>query len=144
MPLNGQVLLSDPVSNSFIATRLNDGKPPCDEALAHVARYDGQPWNAWIRAMTTEAGEGDLSGKTFNNQWIIDFFQRMPGLMAPEVRIALINAIDNEQLAARIYVEQSDLTDEEDTILQSKFKNKLPTVEDGLKDGRIVRKKLSL
>jgi len=58
-------------------------------------------------------------------------------------RTELINKITDAMCAFHAYLMIADLTDAEDTLLETKFVGLLPTAEKELDDGVVVRKKLT-
>jgi hypothetical protein len=62
-------------------------------------------------------------------------------LTHPDIRKVLIGKIQNPMMAFRLYITLSWLTDEEDKLLEEKFKGKLPAAEDELKKGIVTRAK---
>ncbi len=88
-----------------------------------------------------ERYSNDPKANKFWSQWIIKF---LGTLVDRDIRITFINAIKDTMLAFETYLECDNLTDEEDSILEIKFKDKLPTAEKELQDGKIKRKKGSL
>ena len=70
--------------------------------------------------------------------WCIMFYHDY--LEADLIKIVM-GKITNEMTAFQMYIEMDNLSDEEDAILEGKFKGKIPTAEDELKNGIITRKK---
>jgi hypothetical protein len=58
-----------------------------------------------------------------------------------ELRYMYISNISEPMLAVRLYLDCPFLTDEEDALLESKFKGKLPNAEDELATGKVKRVK---
>jgi len=73
--------------------------------------------------------------------WLINF---LGTVLDREVRKRFLNAISNPMMAFDTYLKGEHLTEEEDTLLKSKFEGKLPTAEKELKDGKVKRKKKCL
>jgi len=59
----------------------------------------------------------------------------------PELRDILITKVKDPMVAFSLYLRLEWLTDEEDKLLEEKFKGKLPTAEAELKKGIVTRAK---
>jgi hypothetical protein len=62
-------------------------------------------------------------------------------LTHPDIRKVLIDKIKGPMIAFSLYVSLDFLTEEEDKLLEEKFKGKLPTAEKELEDGKVTRAK---
>jgi hypothetical protein len=60
---------------------------------------------------------------------------------SPELRKVMLATIKDPMMAFRVYLDYSWLIDEEDKLLEEKFKGKLPTAENELATGVVKRAK---
>ena len=70
--------------------------------------------------------------------WVLKIFGQD---MSTDLRQVLISKVTDSMMAFRLYLDFPWLTDEEDILLETKFKGKLPTAEKELADGIVKRSK---
>jgi len=70
--------------------------------------------------------------------WVLKVFGQD---MSTDLRQVLISKVTDSMMAFRLYLDFPWLTDEEDILLEAKFKGKLPTAEKELADGIVKRSK---
>lgn len=86
-----------------------------------------------------EAVADFLSGDNRKMAWAVWCIKSLP--LSEKVRLELFKKIDHPTLAFHLYTSVPDLTDAEEKFLLSLFEGKLPTAEQELADGSIVRAK---
>lgn len=117
---------------------INKDKAMCSEAVVWLedfiaknpkATYDDLAQHITDAGFMTEA-------------WLVWTLKKFGAKFSPEMRKRALNRISNEMIAFKLYTDLPWLTDEEDAVLLGKFKDKLPTAEDELKNGRVKRVKV--
>ena len=81
----------------------------------------------------------DILQKNINTAWADWTLKIMGNYLDINLRKILINKIENPMMSFMLYLKCSFLEKEEQNMLLGKFKNKLPTAEKQLKEGRISK-----
>ena len=76
-----------------------------------------------------------------DESWIMWGFLKLGERIKPELRQVLLDNLTEPTLAFMLYLNVAWLTDEEDVLLEAKFKGKKPSLEKDLEDGVIKRAK---
>ena len=83
----------------------------------------------------------DLAENIKDQSWAYWDLHVLGAITDSEVRKILIGKIEDPMIAFNLYLSLPWLTDEEDKLLEEKFKGKLPTAEKELADGIVKRAK---
>ena len=82
-----------------------------------------------------------LDDPNADEAWVGWCFTLYYDFWSPELRLDCVKKLKNEMSAFNLYLNNKKLTDEEDAILETKFKDKLPKAEQQLKEGKLKREK---
>ena len=82
----------------------------------------------------------DMAVNTPNQGWAVWDLKILGKETHPEVRKVLISKLTDPMLTFRLYLDLDFWTDEEDRLLEAKFKGKLPQAEKELQEGVVQRK----
>ena len=85
--------------------------------------------------------EAEIKVRSEKEGWVIGVLEAYGTEMSLEVREILLNRVEHPMSAFMLYIKMADLTDEEDALLESKFKGLMPRAEQELADGIVNRKK---
>jgi len=107
----------------------------CSEAEIHYSQFS--------KEKSPNATVKDMVESTPEQHWAAWYLQVLGKETDTEMCKVMIAKIEDPMLAFLMYLKVACLTDEEDKILESIFKGKVPTVEQELKDGIVSRKKES-
>jgi len=83
----------------------------------------------------------DMAQSKLEDSWTVGCLSRFGQSLSPEVRHPIISQITDTMTAFTLYITLAWLTDEEDKLLEEKFKSKLPTAENELEKGIVTRAK---
>lgn len=100
-----------------------------------------QDWNKQHLGETLGEMAGLSTRADYDPAWGIWLLQKFGAEIDVAIRKRLIIAIKDLMTAFRVYITYSWLTDEEDKLLEEKFKGKLPTAEAELANGIVKRAK---
>jgi hypothetical protein len=118
--------------------KLIEALPICTEegnrALAWLRKYKGSSVDVLLTATTDP---------DHNPMWTVFAFKAIGQKYSQKDRLQVLNQIEDAMTAFTLYTEIKWLTDQDDELLLSKFKGKLPTAEAELAQGIIKRKKIS-
>jgi hypothetical protein len=104
----------------------------CSEAVLWFNKYEGKTYG--------ELNDG-CADKEYNPGWGIWLLELFGEEIDIKERLKVIDKITDPMSAFSIYIRRPWLTDEEDALLLSKFKGKVPQAEKELRDGIIKRVK---
>ena len=99
-------------------------------------------WNAKFAGKTLAEMADGCQGKEFNPTWGLWFLHKFGEETDVNLRKKIIASIKDDMTAFSAYLTFAWLTNEEDKLLEEKFKGKLPTAEQELKDGIVARSKV--
>jgi hypothetical protein len=105
----------------------------CSEAIAWYERYAGETMN--------EVAD-NMSDIRFPEGWAVWGLVKMGEAMDSDIRRIYISKIKDPMTAFNLYLGLKWLTDEEDKLLETKFKGKLPTAESELTQSIVTREKI--
>jgi len=113
------------------------------KAYKQVNRCDALSdiWNKKYEGKTLGEMADGCKDKDFNPTWGIWFLHKFGEETDTSLRQKIIAAIKDSMTAFQVYLSYSWLTDEEDKLLEEKFKGKLPTAEGELEKGIVTRAK---
>jgi len=103
---------------------------PCAEAIDWMEQYKDLSWDECID-----------SHKIDDQSWAMWLLVKVGKVSNLELRKKLIDRIRDPMMAFSLYLRTDWLTDEEDRLLEAKFKGKLPRAEAELSQGIVKRKK---
>jgi len=83
----------------------------------------------------------EMAQNTPNQGWAVWDLTVRGADVDPAIRKVLISKIKDPMMAFQVYLSLAWLTDEEDKLLEEKFKGKLPTAEAELEKGIVTRAK---
>jgi len=108
-----------------------------------VNRCDAESdiWNNKFAGKTLSDMADGCSDKDFNPIWGIWFLHTFGAETDTTLRQKLLAAIKDSMQAFSVYLTFAWLTDEEDRLLEGKFRGKLPTAEKELENGIVTRAK---
>lgn len=98
-------------------------------------------WNAKFAGKTLKAMADGCKDNDFNPGWGVWFLHRFGEETDPSLREKILAAIKDPMMAFSVYLSLAWLTNEEDKLLEDKFKGQLPTAEAELKSGIVTRAK---
>jgi len=101
-----------------------------------------QNWNKQHLGKTLGEMAGRSADADFNPAWGIWLLRKFGDELDIAIRKRLIIAIKDPMTAFELYLELAWLTDEEDKLLEEKFRGKLPIAEAELEKGIVKRAKL--
>jgi hypothetical protein len=115
------------------------------DLLAQFPDSTCTPGLTWIKQFSTwgecsKSADKDID-PSYEEAWGIWYLINFGESTGVESRLRLLTGIHDPMHALKLYTSLEWLTSEEDTLLQSKFKGKLPTAEAELKTGTVVRSK---
>jgi len=114
--------------------KLLKDKPVCAKAVAWLEKYRGQPVDVLLTATTDP---------DHDPAWTVFAFKAIGQKYSQEDRLHVLGQIKDVMTAFTLYTEITWLTDQDDELLLSKFKGKLPTAEAELAKGIVKRKKVA-
>jgi hypothetical protein len=102
-----------------------------------------QKWNSryLMKTLGEMANDDDLKSVDYDPSWGIWLLYKFGEDIDVHIRKKLISAIRDSMQAFSVYLTFVWLSDEEDELLEEKFKGKLPTAEKELVDGVVTRAK---
>jgi hypothetical protein len=121
------------------ATKVNtilsqiQGLSACPEAVIWHQKYAGKTLGELV---------DNISDPKFDQSWAAWALQRIGRVSDTTITKKYIDKITDPMMAFSLYLELSWLSDEEDKLLEAKFKGKLPTAEAELAQGIVKRKKV--
>ncbi len=114
-------------------TKQSKKPSPCATAIDWMRQYGNNPIS---RAMEHFLGDSEAA-----QSWATWYLAKVGEQTSPALRKGFITKIQDPMSAFNLYLKASWLTDEEDELLEAKFKDKLPTAEAELAKGIVKRKK---
>jgi len=112
---------------------MQEHRNPCIEAVDWMKQYKDLSFIEGLEYFLEDAKAHQGWGV-----WALRLFGKQIGL---RVREKLITKIHDSMMAFMLYIKAAWLTDEEDKLLEAKFKGKLPRAEKELAQGIVKRKK---
>jgi len=109
------------------------GLSACPEAVAWVRKHANKTWG--------EAADDMVADASFEQGWAAWVLTKMGRVDDATIIKAHIDKITDPMMAFQLYLDLDWLSDEEDKLLEAKFKGKLPTAEAELAQGKVKRKK---
>jgi len=100
----------------------------CDEAQMYCDQYTGRKL-------------GELVDENPEKSWSAGWLTVLGKRSNIQIRETMISHIKDPMMAFMLYLKLAWLTDEEDELLEAKFKGKLPTAENELTQGIVKREK---
>lgn len=131
MPEPIEQINSDTPTKDVIAQA--EGLLACAEAIDWYRHFTDVPFGESIDAV--------LADTTANPSWTAWFLTILGEKIDPEPRKRLLGKIRDPMMAFSLYLGCEWLTDEEDQLLEAKFKGKLPAAEAELAQGIMSRRK---
>lgn len=110
-----------------------DRLQPCVEAVDWMEQYKGLSFIEVIYRF--------LQDPKADESWAAWGLRRFGKQMSPEVKEGFIAKVHDPMMAFELYTRLEWLTDEEDKLLEAKFKGKVPTAEAELANGIVKRRK---
>lgn len=118
---------------------------PVSELLGAYKRINpclvDNPWNNKYAGKTLKEMADGCTDADFNPVWSVWFLFHFGEQTDTSLRQKVIAAIKDPMIAFVAYLNYTWLTDDEDKLLEEKFKSKLPTAENELKNGIVTRAK---
>ena len=111
-------------------------KNPCQVDFERLKKWEGLTLDEIFKSSLTKE---DKVLWELSSTWALKFLDS-----SPELRLKFINNIMDPMVAFNIYISIENLTDEEDTLLKTKFEGKLPTAEKELRTGIVSRSKVGV
>lgn len=122
-------------------TRNTSFKKYIDRLKERGACKEAQTWCESIDVSRKACKFGDGIESLSNEGWAIWCLTVLGTELDAKVRISFLSKITNPMAAFQLYLRSKNLSDSEDTILEEKFKGKLPNAEKELRDGIVMRAK---
>ncbi len=110
-----------------------DSKARVQKSLDWDAKFEGQNLG--------EMADAALTDPEFDQSWELWYLYFFGADTEVECRKKGLLLIKDPMMAFQVYLTYDWLTDEEDKLLEEKFKGKLPTAEAELRDGIVKRAK---
>ena len=82
-----------------------------------------------------------MENKEWLEGWSVWTLMKFGKELCPEIRKIHIDKIETPMMAMDLYLKCDHLTDDEDQLLEGKFRGKLPTAEKELQDKKVIRLK---
>jgi hypothetical protein len=111
------------------------GKSACPKAVDWVKKHADLTWG--------EAADIMVQDTNFEQVWAAWVLAKIGEIADATIIKAHIDKITDPMMAFSLYLELSWLSDEEDKLLEAKFKGKLPTAESELAQGIVKRAKVT-
>jgi len=120
-------------AETFLRDMRKDKTITCTSVITHCEQFN--------QSLSPNYTVMDIAKGKLESSWAVGCLSRFGKDLATEIRQVIISQIIGEMMAFQTYIAYKWLTDEEDKLLEEKFKGKLPTAEAELAKGIVTRAK---
>ncbi len=104
----------------------------CEEGVAWLQQFTGRTLGELAAAFGS-----DPVVKSAWGHWVMD---QMGDQLEPSLHRYFLEPVKNPMSAFQLYIRGRNLTEEDSVRLEARFKGKLPTAEEELASGKVVRR----